>query len=77
MTAQLGADPRGNMKHSYSGDFMAESLDVGVYCFVKDGIKIIKQIKKDGEWQSIMCPEKFRPECRKCRYRSSKGFVFR
>jgi hypothetical protein len=56
---------------------MAESVDVGVYCFVKDGIKIIKQIKKDGEWQSIMCPEKFRPECRKCRYRSSKGFVFR
>jgi hypothetical protein len=57
---------------------MIETVDVGVYCFITNGIKIFKQIKKDGEWQPIMCPEKnVRVECRKCRYRSSKGFVFR
>jgi hypothetical protein len=56
---------------------VAETVDVGVYCFVKDGIKIIKQIKKDGEWQSIKCYEKYNSKCRGCRYRKYGGFIFR
>jgi hypothetical protein len=57
---------------------MIESVDVGVYCFVKGGIKIIKQYKIDGIWYSIKCPEKFNHKCIKCRYwKGTETFIFR